>query len=180
LLHSPNPRRERPAKIITGAAIVKDDCNDSWKSVKISSSEELAMHLRHIAFFTFSLLLAAPQLYASEQKPDGKLDISGTWTWLMQRPNGGGREVTLTLKQDGEKLTGTVTGMGGETDIQEGTFKDGQLSFKIVRSRGGMDTITTYTGRFEGDVLKGKAETDQNGRKVPRDWEAHRAKEEKP
>jgi hypothetical protein len=117
---------------------------------------------------------------ASEQKPEVKLDISGTWKWMMQRPNGGGREVTLNLKQDGEKLSGTITGMGGETEIQAGTFKDGVIAFKVVRSRGGMETTTTYTGRFEGETLKGKFETDTGGRKIPRDWEAHRAKEEKP
>ena len=67
-----------------------------------------------------------------------------------QRQNGGGREVTLDLKQDGEKLTGSISGMGfgGDTDITDGTFKDGQITFKVTRSRGGQDITTTYTGKL--------------------------------
>ena len=52
--------------------------------------------------------------------------------------------------------------MGGgdqELDIQDGTFKDGQVKFKIVRDFGGRQSVTTYTGKIEGNSLKGKAET---------------------
>jgi hypothetical protein len=100
----------------------------------------------------------------------------------MQRQNGGGREVRLKLEQQGEKLTGSISGMGfgGDSDIEDGSFKDGKISFKITRSRGGMDITTIYTGTLDGDTIKGKAETDMRGQKVPRDWEAQRVREDPP
>jgi hypothetical protein len=114
----------------------------------------------------------------SAQRTLQKVDVSGTWKWMMQRPNGGGREVTLTLIQDGDKLTGTLSGMGGDTDIEEGSVADGNITFKITRSRGGDDIVTTYTGRLEGDVIKGKAATQMGGQTRPRDWQAERVKDD--
>ena len=35
-------------------------------------------------------------------------------------------------------------------------------------------------GTLQGDTIKGKAETDIRGQKVPRDWEAQRVREEPP
>ena len=129
-----------------------------------------------------AVLLISSAVLASSEKPEIKIDVSGNWKWTMQRQNGGGREVRLKLEQQGEKLTGTISGMGfgGDADIQEGTFKDGKVSFKVTRTRGGTETITTYTGTLQGDSIKGKAETDTRGQKVPRDWEAQRVKEDPP
>ena len=84
---------------------------------------------------------------------------TGTWTWSMQGPNGD-ITTTLKLKQDGEKLTGTVTGFGGqENEIQDGTIKDGQVTFKVVRDMFGTKATTTYTATLNGASLKGKSET---------------------
>ena len=126
------------------------------------------------------LSLASFSSASSTQTPDFRVDLTGRWKWTMQRQNGGGREITLSVKQEGEKLTGTVSGLGfgGETDIQDGTFKDGQVTFKVVRTRGGQDITTTYSGKLSGDTIKGIVDTDMRGNKVPREWEAHRAKDE--
>jgi hypothetical protein len=117
---------------------------------------------------------------SSTQTPDFRVDLTGRWKWTMQRQNGGGREIVMNLKQEGEKLTGTVSGLGfgGETDIQDGTFKDGRVTFKVVRTRGGQDITTTYSGKLSGDTIKGVVDTDMRGNKVPREWEAHRVKDD--
>jgi hypothetical protein len=84
---------------------------------------------------------------------------AGTWTWSVQGPNGD-ITTTLKLKQDGDKLTGTVTGFGGQEDeIQDGTIKDGQVTFKVVRDMFGTKATTTYTATLAGGSLKGKSET---------------------
>ena len=57
-------------------------------------------------------LSIASIVLASSEKPEIKIDVSGTWKWTMQRQNGGGREVRLKLEQQGEKLTGSISGMG--------------------------------------------------------------------
>ena len=44
-------------------------------------------------------LSIASIVLASSEKPEIKIDVSGTWKWTMQRQNGGGREVRLKLEQ---------------------------------------------------------------------------------
>jgi hypothetical protein len=126
------------------------------------------------------ILIASAALASSTEKPEKKVDLSGKWKWSAQRQNGGGREITLDLKQDGEKLTGTISGLGfgGESDIEDGSFKDGQVTFKVTRSRGGQDFVTTYSGKLTGDTIKGVVDTDIRGNKVPREWTAERVKED--
>ncbi len=90
---------------------------------------------------------------------DQKSEATGTWRWSQEGP-GGQIEFTLKLKQDGDKLTGTITGFGGEeSPIEDGKVKDGAISFKVTRDFGGRQFVTTYTGKVEGGTLKGKSET---------------------
>ena len=100
---------------------------------------------------------------------------SWTWTWTFNR-NGQDVTTTLKLKQDGEKLSGTVKGQqGNETEIKEGTVKNGEVSFKVERERDGNVFTIHYTGKLEGDAIKGKSEMTANGETRSRDWEAKRS-----
>jgi hypothetical protein len=126
------------------------------------------------------LAIAALSVRAADDKPapaaaasDAAGSATGTWKWSFQGPGGNDVQMVLKLKQDGEKLTGTVTGFGGqETDIQDGTVKDKQVSFKVVRDMGGMKSTTTYTAELADGTLKGKSET-----VFTRSFEAKRAAE---
>ena len=103
-------------------------------------------------------------------------DSTGTWTWKMER-NGQSREVTLKLKLEDGKLTGSMPGRNNmETQISDGAFKDGELSFSITREFNNNKFTTKYTGKLSGDTIKGKTETERNGEKQSRDWEAKRSK----
>lgn len=83
--------------------------------------------------------------------------------------------MTLKLKLEGDVLTGAMVGRNGqETPIQEGTYKDGDLSFKVVRERNGQKMTSKYTGKVSDDTIKGKMEFERNGQPVTRDWEAKR------
>ena len=110
---------------------------------------------------------------------DKKADATGTWKWTMQGSQGGqGREVSLKLKQDGDKLTGTMGGGQNEVEIKDGKIdKDGTLSFSVTRKRQDMEFTTKYSGKLDGDTIKGKQESERNGQAQSRDWEAKRAKE---
>jgi hypothetical protein len=100
---------------------------------------------------------------------------TGTWKWTFTRQNGDTVDVTLKLKQEGDKLTGTITGPGGnETEIKDGTIKDGAVTFKVERERDGNKFVSVYNGKLDGDTIKGKTETEFNGEKRERDWEAKR------
>jgi hypothetical protein len=115
--------------------------------------------------------------FETAARADGQTDATGTWTWEFQRPNGGDKvKMTLKLKQEGEKLTGTFIGFNGnETEIKDGSAKDGKISFSVTRERNGQTFTTKYSGKVEGDTIKGKSEREVNGETQSRDWEAKRS-----
>jgi hypothetical protein len=115
------------------------------------------------------------QAVSTASTADGKPNPSGTWKWSVTFGQQA-REMTLKLKLDGDKLTGSMPGRNGsESPIQDATYKDGEVSFKVVRERRGSKTTTTYTGTVSGDTIKGKAESQRDGKPQSRDWEAKRA-----
>ncbi len=86
------------------------------------------------------------------------VDVSGTYTWTQGGGGGGGGgggETTLVLKQDGEKLTGTLTGgRGGEMKIDEGTVDGNKIKFAVTRDWNGNKMTTNYEGTVDGETLK--------------------------
>lgn len=101
---------------------------------------------------------------------------TGTWKWTVKY-NDQTREMSVTLKLDGDKLTGTIPGRdGATTPIADGKFKDGEVSFTVTRERDGNKMVFKYSGKITGDTLKGKAEFTRDGNTQSRDWEAKRAK----
>jgi hypothetical protein len=133
-----------------------------------------------------TLALGAVQLWAEDKKPEApKADPTGTWVWTMPGRNGGpDRTNTLELKLEGEKLTGTVANLNrqGEvmkTPISEASFKADQVAFTLTREFNGNKMVIKYSGKIEGDVIKGKSEFERNGESQSRDWEAKRQAEKK-
>ncbi|HEY2146472.1 MAG TPA: hypothetical protein VGH32_00955 [Pirellulales bacterium] len=100
---------------------------------------------------------------------------TGTWKWTQMFGNNS-REVTLKLKQDGDKVTGTISGRNADTEISDGSYKDGTVSFSVVREVNGNKITTKYNGKVSGDTIKGKVEGERNGQAFSRDWEAKREK----
>jgi hypothetical protein len=137
---------------------------------------------------------AATELRAA----DKKADVTGTWSWSMQARQGANadanatpRKVTLKLKADGDKLTGTIAQPMGrragggdgaaaaaprETEISDGKIKGDEISFSVKREFNGNAFVTKYNGKVEGDTIKGKVEAPgrQGGDPTSRDWEAKR------
>jgi hypothetical protein len=105
-----------------------------------------------------------------------KGDPSGTWTWTFSAPNGQSFEQTATLKVAGDKLSGTVAGRRGETPITEGTFKDGKITFAVVRERDGRKMTSKFEGKVEGDAIKGTTTMNRGDGERSLPWEAKRAK----
>ncbi len=114
---------------------------------------------------------------AALARADDKPNPTGTWKWTVTF-NNQSREVTLKLKLDGDKFCGAMLGRDGkENPVQEATYKDGAVSFKVVRERNGTKMTSTYTGTVSGDTIKGKIAFERNGNAQSRDWEAKRAKD---
>lgn len=114
------------------------------------------------------LLVLSLTAHAEDKKVDG------TWKWSMTGQNGQSRETTLTLKTEGDKLTGKVSGRNGDTDIKDATLKGDDISFSVTREFNGNSFTQKYSGKVSGDTIKGKIEFDRNGETQSRDWEAKR------
>jgi hypothetical protein len=130
------------------------------------------MKRREFLVLGLALLGAVGQASAAD-----KADPTGTWKWTMTF-NDQKRDVSLKLKLDGDKLTGSMPGRNNtETNIENGTFKDGQISFTVTRERNNQKFTSKYSGKLDGDTIKGKIESERDGQTQSRDWEATREKQ---
>jgi hypothetical protein len=82
-------------------------------------------------------------------------DVTGKWTWEQQGQNGA-TTVSLSLKADGGKLTGTLDGGRGPTEISDGKVDGNSISFSVKRNMRGTDVVTPYKGivNESGDSMK--------------------------
>jgi hypothetical protein len=105
-------------------------------------------------------------------------DVSGTWTWTAKSKKGKETQNTLTLKAEGEKLTGELTRGARSAEISNGTIKGDQVSFEVTTERNGNAQTTKYEGKVEGDTIKGTQTGSRKGGGVgrSREWEAKRSK----
>jgi hypothetical protein len=87
-------------------------------------------------------------------------DVTGKWTY--QAPGRGGGDpvpVTITLKQDGATLTGSVPGFGrgGQappSQIVHGKVDGDSIYFETVRQTPNGESVSKYEGTVSGDTLK--------------------------
>lgn len=80
-------------------------------------------------------------------------DVSGKWTAEIPGRQGT-QTTTITLKADGAKLTGTVSGRQGDTEISEGKVSGDDISFVVVREFNGNTIKMSYKGKVAGDEIK--------------------------
>lgn len=88
-------------------------------------------------------------------------DVSGKWVAEQPGRNGGPpRQTTFTLKAEGAKLTGTMTGgmgRGGAAptaiEITDGKVDGDKVSFTVKRETPNGTMETKYNGTVSGDEL---------------------------
>jgi hypothetical protein len=102
-------------------------------------------------------------------------DVSGKWTAQVPGRGGQTRETTFNFKVDGEKLTGTISGMQGDIPISDGKVKGDEISFIVTMSFGGNDIKMTYKGKVSGDEIK-FTRTREGSEQPPQEFTAKRAK----
>lgn len=103
---------------------------------------------------------------------------AGKWTWMQRGQNNTEVQITLELKQEGEKLTGTVMrgADGQKVEIKEGTIKGTEIAFIVIRERNGQEFKTVYKGKVDGDTITGTSTTTRDGQERSREWKATRQK----
>jgi len=89
-------------------------------------------------------------------------DATGNWKWTIER-NGNTIESTMKLKQEGEKLTGTIKRMDNESEIEDGKVTGDNVTFKVTREFNGNKFVLNYQGKLEGDSLKGQIKFEREG-----------------
>lgn len=112
------------------------------------------------------------------QAQDTKVDPTGTYIWTMPGRNGGpDRTNTLTLKLDGDTLTGKLSapGRGGkinETEIADGKVDGSTVSFNVIRTYNENTMTNKYSGKLADGTITGTIEFNRNGDTQSRDWTA--------
>jgi len=81
-------------------------------------------------------------------------DISGTWNVTVEVQGNTGTP-TFVLKQDGEKLTGTYSGLLGDAPIT-GTIKGDQVEWSFDVKSDQVTGKVTYRGTVSGAKMSGK------------------------
>jgi hypothetical protein len=104
----------------------------------------------------WSLLAVAGAVTLAAQ--GSKVDVTGKWLFTVQTDAGSG-EPTVTLKQDGETLTGHYSSQTlGEADLT-GSVKGQDIRFSFSANAQGTSLTVTYTGTIENkDALKGNVD----------------------
>jgi hypothetical protein len=143
------------------------------------------VHMHSSSVRSLVKLLACAAIGVSTLLPAFAADPSGAWAWTTPGRNGGPeRKTTLTLKVEGEKVTGKVSSPGRDGQAMESEISDGKLagedlSFTVTREFNGNKFVAKYAGKVSADSIKGKIETERGDQKQSRDWEAKRDTEKK-
>ena len=102
---------------------------------------------RHHMSALFAGVIALAALVAAQGS------VNGTWSGEVQGGRGP-QQLTLSLKADGGKLTGTLTGgRGGDVMIEEGTIAGNALKFKTKQQGRAGEIIFNWTGTLKGDEI---------------------------
>lgn len=104
------------------------------------------MKMKKIAFLCTAGLTLAATAWAA--------DVTGKWTAQVPGRDGQMRETTYNFKVEGAKLTGTMSGMMGDTPISDGTVKGEDISFSVTMNMRGSDVKLLFKGKLTGEELK--------------------------
>lgn len=88
-------------------------------------------------------------------------NVTGTWKLTVETQAGTGNP-TVTLKQEGEELTGNYKGRLGEAPLK-GTVKGNEIKFSFKVSGQGGEMQIEYAGTVDGDTMKGKVKLGDRG-----------------
>jgi hypothetical protein len=131
-----------------------------------------------VAVLAFGIGLGGLAGEVSSADDKAKEDLTGTWRTSLRTAAGRSLKITLKLKQEGTRLTGSVTGPDGKaTPIEEGKVEDGKLSFQITREVHDTKLVDKYQGEVKGGSIRGKVTfRGPDGKEQSRVWTAKRLK----
>jgi hypothetical protein len=115
--------------------------------------------------FLLVLLLAGGLLTLSRTlvAQEAPANVAGTWEMTSEGRNGPMTQ-TLTIKQDGATIKGTLTGPRGEAPF-EGTVAGNKVSFTIKRETPNGTFTLEYSATVNGDSMEGTVHSERFDRK---------------
>lgn len=102
-------------------------------------------------------------------------DVNGKWVAQVPGRDGQTRETTFNFKVEADKLTGTVSGRGGDTAFSDGKLKGDDISFTVTANFQGTEVKLLYKGKISGDEIK-FTRTREGGDQPGQEFTAKRAK----
>ena len=103
------------------------------------------------------------------------VDPVGTWSWKNRFGRDGEEtESSVTITKEGEAFSGSYSGQGGESPVTDVKLEGDVLSFTMSREteRGSFSSV--FSGKIDGDALKGSATTKFGEREMRRNFAAER------
>src|SRR6185369_7349084 len=111
----------------------------------IAGAEKSPIELKKV---TASAAAGSP---ANSAPPNAAVNLNGDWEAVADA-NGQPFPFLLTLKIEGEKVSGGSTSQLGEASIKEGVWKDGRLSCQLEGTNGTISmTATVVEGKLSGE-----------------------------
>jgi imidazolonepropionase-like amidohydrolase len=87
--------------------------------------------------------------------PSGRNNLSGTWN-LSVNLGAGEKNATLTLQQEGERISGSISGSFGAGEISNAsTTAGGEVRFTVPLEIEGQTKEATFAGTLSGDQIRG-------------------------
>jgi hypothetical protein len=116
----------------------------------------MQMKTRYTGMMLLTVLVVA--LVPMRAAQTAKIDVSGKWLFNVQTDAGSGTP-TVTLKEDGEKLTGHYSSATlGEADLT-GSVKANEIKFSFSADAQGTTLQVSYAGTIEDkDSMKGSVD----------------------
>ena len=107
--------------------------------------------MRRLTIFAFLLVLFCASVGAAQS-----VSAAGTWAGSLKSPQGE-FPLQFSLKQDGDKLSGTVKGRAGELPIT-GTASGKEIKLQYTIKFQDNDMLITLTGALDAKSMKGSAD----------------------
>lgn len=86
--------------------------------------------------------------------PGGRNVLSGTWHLTINLGQSE-RAATLNLTQEGERLSGSISGSLGTGEISNASMTGGEVRFTVPLEIEGQTKEATFTGTLAGDQIRG-------------------------
>ena len=101
-----------------------------------------------------AFLVSHVLLWATGSGPTGaRADVTGAWNLAYTTSEGVKMTSTLTLKMEGDKLTGAISSPRGTVALDEVSVTGDDIAFAIIRVGFGDKIRIEYSGKVKGDTM---------------------------